>query len=200
MNIVDLLEEMSIRAEKIGDRAALAEMMRTYPEHAADLQDAFVEMAVLEFAPERELTAAERSRYTQHSQELLRSLLSGPAPAAESIASLNNLAKEQGLSKAELAEKLGVSISLLMYLEKRRVQFSTIPKVLIGRIAAVLKVAEEAVATYLNAPPSFAGASYKATERPEEQQAKAFAEVVSEDQMLTDEQRSQLLALTDGEK
>ena len=116
--------------------------------------------------------------------------------SAVSLQSLVETAKAKGLSRAKFASALGLSTSLVIYLEKRRLEFATIPKTIVAKIAQILETAEEKVSDYLNQSPDFAGnASFKTETRAEVQPPKSFAEAVREDQQLSAEEKGKLLEL-----
>jgi hypothetical protein len=84
-----------------------------------------------------------------------------------------------------------------MYLEKKRLEYSSIPQAIIKKISDVLETGEEIVSSYLAQTPDMAGeASFKTATRPEEVTLKSFAEAVREDQMLSAEEKKKLLDLT----
>ncbi len=83
-----------------------------------------------------------------------------------------------------------------MYLEKKRLRFSSIPKAIIARLANVLEVSETVIANYLNQLPDLAtNASFKSQTRPEELEQKDFADAVRQDQSLSRAQKAELLKL-----
>jgi hypothetical protein len=113
------------------------------------------------------------------------------------LQSLTDAAKAKGMNRSKFAAALGLSVSLVQYLEKRRLDYASIPKTIVSKVAEVLETGEELVKDYLNQPPGLVtNASFKATERPEDLQPKSFAEAVREDQQLSNEEKRKLLGLT----
>ena len=190
-NLTDVLEEYALAAPTEFDQQILRQMTEKYPQFAAELKDFAAARAVVKYAPEQEISASDEARYRQIGMENLRTILS---ENADSLESLTGAAKAKGLNRSNFADALGLSVSLVQYLEKRRLDFATIPKNVIAKIAEVLETGESLVANYLSqSAVSPANASFKATERPEERQPKSFAEAVREDQQLSAEEKRRLL-------
>ncbi len=191
--LTDVLEEYALAAPHGFDQEILRRMSEKYPQFADDLQDFAATRAVLKYTPEAETSAEDEARYRQIGMENLRSVLSENAASLES---LTDAAKAKGLNRTKFAAALGLSVSLVQYLEKRRLDFATIPKKVIVKVAEVLETGETIVANYLNqSAVSPVNASFKAAERPEELNPKSFAEAVREDQQLSNEEKQYLLEL-----
>ncbi|MBS1796678.1 MAG: hypothetical protein JSS81_22800 [Acidobacteria bacterium] len=196
MNLADVLEGYAMATPEGNNPAVLQKWTTAYPQFAGDLTDFAAARAVLEHSP-AELTEAEETRYRELGLKNLRAALRNAAAESAPLASLTERAKEKGLNKAKLAAAVGVSLSLLMYLEKKRLDFASIPKMLVEKIAGVLDTAEETVSAYLaKGPDALAEASfYKTATRPEEIKPKTFADAVREDQILSTEEKRKLLEM-----
>ncbi len=188
-----VLEEYAVATPNGNDLKVLEEFSGKYPQFIEELTDFAAARAVVKHAPEEELSEEEEKRVQESGLQNLRNILGSLNPKKE-LTSLVETAKAKGLSRSKFAAALGVSISLVVYLEKRRVEFSTIPQKIVGKIAEVLETAEETVASYLNQLPGHSvNVSYKTDTRPEESAPKSFAEAVNEDQSLTAEEKRKLL-------
>ena len=196
-NLQDVLEEYAISEPAENNLATLRQMIEKYPQFAAQLQDFAAARALIKYAPEEELNADEEARHRAIGLNNLRAVLSGKAVhAPTSLESLTDAAKTKGLNRSKFAAALGLSVSLVQYLEKRRLEFASIPRTVIVKVAEVLETGEELVANYLRLPPNLMrNASFKTNERPEEMQPKSFAEAVREDQALSGEEKRKLLDL-----
>lgn len=193
INLTDVLEEYALAAPHGFDQSILRQMSETYPQFAGDLKDFAAARTVVKYAPEAEISTEEEARYRQIGMETLRTVLSENAASLES---LTDAAKAKGLNRSKFAAALGLSVSLVQYLEKRRLDFATIPKNVIAKVAQVLETGEDLVANYLNqSAVSPVNTSFKAAERPEELKPKSFAEAVREDQQLSNEEKRRLLEL-----
>lgn len=194
-NLTDVLEEYALAAGAENAPQVLRQMIERYPQFTEELKDFAAARAVARYAPEPDVSAEDEARYRQMGLQSLRAVLSEDAgPPRAALASLTEAAKAKGMSRSKFAAALGLSVSLVQYLEKRRLEFSSIPKAVISKIAGVLETGEELVANYLNQPPvGAANASFKASERPEELKPKKFAEAVGEDQTLSGQQKQKLL-------
>jgi transcriptional regulator with XRE-family HTH domain len=196
-NLVDVLEEYAIAAPEKNDQQVLRSMIEKYPHFDTELEDFAAARAVVRYAPEPEFSAVEEARYQEIGLNNLHTVLSEKAAQQPALQSLTDAAKVKGLNRSKFAAALGLSVSLVQYLEKRRLDFASIPKAVVAKVAEVLQTGEDAIAGYLNQPPNFApGASYKTNARPEEMQPKSFAEAVREDQQLSAEEKRKLINLT----
>lgn len=191
ISLTDVLEGYAAATPAGNDNRILREWIANYPAFAAELADFAAARAIVRHLPEEDLSADEELRLRELAARRLRG-----APARNSIDSLTRLAEAKGLNKPKFAAALGLSTSLLMYLEKRRLEFATIPKAIIGRISGILGTGEESVAAFLaRGPEPVPQASYKAALMPEEATARSFSDAVRGDQILTPEQKKELLSL-----
>lgn len=194
IKLQEVLEEYALAAGTDNDQQILRQMTEKYPQFADDLHDFAAARAVIKYAPEPKISAEEESRYRAIGLQNLRTILSESAGVQTALQSLTDAAKAKGMNRSKFAAAIGLSVSLVQYLEKRRLEFASIPKTIIAKVAEVLETGEELVAGYLNQSPiRTAGASFKAATRPEELQPKSFAEAVREDQTLSAEEKSKLL-------
>lgn len=195
MNLEEVLEEYAAATPAGNDLKVLQVFSGKYPQFADDLADFAAARAVVKHAPEEELTEAEEAKLQESGLNNLRFALNS-LNSANTLTSLVETAKTKGLNRAKLAAAIGLSTSLVIYLEKRRLDFATIPKQIITKIAQVLETGEETISVYLKQSPSFAeNTSYKTESRPENQPPKNFAEAVREDQQLSAEDKRKLLEL-----
>jgi transcriptional regulator with XRE-family HTH domain len=193
--LTEILEGYAFETPAGNDQKILQKWMERYPFFAEDLMDFAAARAVAKFSPEPEISAEEEARYREKALRNLRAFL-GKSTHQSALESLTDKAKEKGMNRAKFAAALGLSVSLVQYLEKRRLDFASIPKAVIKKIADALETSEELVAGYLNRPPvSAVNASFKAQERPEEMKPKSFADAVREDQTLSSEEKQKLLEL-----
>lgn len=194
-----VLEEYLTLTPNGNDLKILQEFSNEHPQFAKELEDFAAARAVAKHAPEEELSAEEEEQIQESGLANLRSVLSSLKAVSSSSSILQSLvetAKSKGLKRAQFASALGLSTSLVIYLEKRRLDFATIPTKIVTKIAEVLEITEEAVSNYLNQTPDFSvNASYKTETRAEELPPKSFAAAVGEDQQLTAAEKRKLLEL-----
>lgn len=188
----DVLEGYALETQAGDDLEVLQRWMTENPEFAEDLMDFAAARSQMRHI-DADISAEEEARYAQFGKATLERVLSGTVELV--LESLTSLAQEKGLRKSEFAAKLGLSVSLTMYLEKRRLQFATIPDAIVKRISDVLEITERSVSSYLRLPATAGEASFKAATRPGEVTQKSFAEAVSEDQSLPPAEKQKLLEL-----
>ncbi len=194
MNLADVLDSYAIATVAGNDQKILHEWMEKYPQYAAAIMDFAAARAFVRYAPDVELSAGEETRYQVIGLQNLRSVLSENAASQAALQSLTEAAKAKGLNKKTFAAAVGLSVSLVQYLEKRRLDFASIPQAVISKVAQILETGEETISAYLNQPPDYAAqTSFKTNTRAEEMLPKNFAEAVSEDQTLTPEEKRRWL-------
>lgn len=195
LTLAEVLEEYAIAASENQDQDKLRLIMEKYPQFSEELMDFAAARAQIKYSAEPEISAEEEKRYQEIGLKNLNFFLR-EAESSPILESLTNAAKMRGLSKSKLASAIGVSLSLVMYLEKKRLHFASIPKDIIARLAKALEISESVVSNYLNQSADLAtNASFKSQTRPEEVEQKDFAEAVRQDQSLSQEQKSKLLKL-----
>ena len=199
-NLDEILEEYAAATPAGNDLKVLQVVAEKHPQHADDLTDFAAARAVAKHAPEEELSAEEEQRFAEAGLNNLRMVLGalGESRATpNALDSLVDAAKAKGLNRKGFAAALGLSTSLVMYLEKRRLDFASIPKTTVEKVARVLDIGEELVSSYLNQPPDLAtNMSFKTNARAEDLPPKNFSDAVREDQQLSAEEKRKLLELS----
>jgi transcriptional regulator with XRE-family HTH domain len=189
--LMEVLEGYAAATPNGNDQEILHRWMEDHPQFAGDLMDFAAARAYVRTVDDGPL--ADEDHYDEIGSNVLKEVLIRRDVTVPE--SLTAAAEGKGWRKPEFAQRLGLSLSLLMYLEKRRLLFSTIPKSLIGRIAELLETSEQVIAAYLAQPPSLAGeASFKTRTRPDEVRQREFADAVREDQTLSASDRQRLLS------
>lgn len=200
INLDEILEEYAAATPAGNDLKVLQEVAEKHPQHADDLTDFAAARAVVKHAPEEELSDEEEERFSEAGLKNMRMVLgalSDPRATADALQSLVDAAKAKGLNRKGFAAALGLSTSLVMYLEKRRLDFTSIPKTIVAKIAKVLETGEELVSSYLTQPSDLAtNMSFKTNTRAEDLPQKNFSDAVREDQQLSAEEKRKLLELS----
>lgn len=163
-----------------GRRPRIQEYVRRYPQYASELLDYALyfhtvgfdnppleEPGELKLSPE---SAAALARIRERSA----AYAPNAAPAAPAVAPIESLFK-QGLAvqlgPPQLAAAVGLTMDVLAKIEARAITVASIPPTLVRRLATALKLAPEAIATYLSpAQPGQAGGFYYADQAPTQQQ------------------------------
>lgn len=199
VNLEEVLEEYASETPGGNDLKILRSLTDKYPQHSDDLADFAAARAVARHAPEEELSAEEEERFAEAGIKHLRMVLSSLNAVGDGQSTLESLveaAKAKGLNRSKFAAALGLSTSLVMYLEKRRLDFSSIPQTIVAKIAHVLETGEEMISAYLNQSQDYAAnTSFKTETRAESLPQKSFAEAVREDQTLSAAEKRNLLSI-----
>jgi hypothetical protein len=116
------------------------------------------------------------------------------APATAPIRSLLDEATARGLSLQQFRDAVGLGRGVLMKLDRRLIQFGSIPRAAIENIAAAIQRDVATVASYLQQGPTLAAtASYRSEQAPELAAQEDFATAVQTDPSMTAEQRARWL-------
>ena len=199
-NLDEILEEYAAATPAGNDLKVLSEVSDKYPQHADALTDFAAARAVARHAPEEELSKEEEDRFAESGLKNMRMVLGAlneSGATANALDSLVDAAKAKGLNRKGFAAAIGLSTSLVTYLEKRRLDSASIPKTIVEKVARVLDMGEELISLYLNQPPDLAiNTSFKTNTRAEDLPPKNFSDAVREDQQLSADEKRKLLELT----
>jgi hypothetical protein len=121
----------------------------------------------------------------------------GEAATALEIESILSSAKKLGLEAPGLADATGLSVVLVMKLDRRLIDFGSIPEKILDVLASALHTATAVVTKYLQQPPVLAmGARFRANENPKVSEPQNFFDAVRSDRSISEERRGALLALS----
>lgn len=116
------------------------------------------------------------------------------ANSASTISSLNDAARACGKKPRELAQAIGIGISLFAKLNRRLIQAATVPESLAKRLSAELNVTLADLRAYFAQAPTLAeGAAYRSESVPEAVAAQDFAEAIRTCTDMSPEQKQQWL-------
>jgi hypothetical protein len=169
---------------------------KRYPHYARELATFTADWSMMTWLPAAGGELADEAALVQRGMQTVQQLLDERLPAASSIATLVGEGQARGLAVGDLAAKAGLSIPLVLKLDRRLIRFATIPAQLVDDLARAVGRDVAAVATYLQGGPQLArGASYHARQTPAISEPESFSDAVQGDLTLTAEQRQRLLAL-----
>ena len=110
------------------------------------------------------------------------------------LASLNDAARACGKKPREVAQAVGIGMSLFAKLNRRLIQAITVPESLAQRLSAEMNVTLADLRAYFALPPSLAeGAAYRSESVPEAMAAQDFAEAVRNCTDMSEAQKQQWL-------
>jgi hypothetical protein len=104
--------------------------------------------------------------------------------------------KARGLTNFQLADAAELSIALITKLDRRLIDFLTIPGQVIQDLARILQRSAESVSQYLQGPPLIPlRAQFKAEQAPRVTEVEDFFEAVRRDKSIREDRRQRLLAM-----
>jgi hypothetical protein len=181
---------------------ALTAWVRRYPQYERELTEFTVDWSLLRHLPPATGTASVvEATLVARGMETLRPLLGAVAQeqatsdGAEPLASLVGEAQRRGLPVSALAQRAGLSVPLVLKLDRRLIRAATLPAQVVQSVAAAIGRDLATVSSYLQGAPRLAqNASYHAGQAPTLAGQEDFADAVRGDLTLTEEQRNHLLA------
>lgn len=179
--------------------AALAVWTQRYPQYERELAEFTAQWSLMHWLPATPVAATAEGSLVQQGMQSIKGILAHAVAARPEEEPLNSLLEEgrsRGLAVGTLAERVGLSIPLLLKLDRRLIRATTIPPQVVDGLARAVGRQTAIVATYLQGSPRLAqGASYHASEAPALVGQEDFGDAVRSDLTLSADQRSQLLAL-----
>jgi hypothetical protein len=125
-----------------------------------------------------------------------------PVDVERPIAGLLREGKRLGITADDLAERVGVSDSILRKLDRRLINPASIPTRISQDLGLALNCGVAQITSYVQLPPTFApGAQHRASQAPALPTVQEdFFDAVRHDRTLTEERRAQLLSLAGSQK
>lgn len=207
----EVLEDY-VMADGAPSRESLAEWVRAYPEYEQELTALTARWALVTHLPDvHEQSDVDEATLIIRGMSVVQSVLlnarQAKAPETADVASQSQPstpiasfvadAARAGLTADALADRTGLSVSLVAKLDRRVVRADTIPRVVSERLAEAIRRDVRAVLNYSNLDAGFALAAEHRASQPPTLPAKLedFFDAVCNDPELTDEQRAALLQL-----
>jgi hypothetical protein len=168
---------------------------RRYPRYERELADFTAAWSLMRWLPPSTTAEVDEAALVQRGMSTVRAMLRERADRQTAIVSLLEAGKERGLATGALAARAGLSVPLVLKLDRRLIRVATVPARVIEGLAAAIGRDAASVAAYLQGAPRLAaGASYHAGATPTLAGQEDFADAVRGDLTLSDEQRARLLA------
>ena len=182
-DLEDLLDAY-VAEEGTPSHVGLSRWTHRYPHYAAELTDFTASWSV-----SAELTRAtlvdQEERLVQKGMQALQTILRREAGthAQAPVASLLEEGRARGISVQSLAEHAGISVPLVLKLDRRLIDIKSIPAEVVEKVAQALGREMGAIMAYLQRAPRFsAGVSYRADEAPSlSSQRETFFDAVRND-------------------
>ena len=154
--------------------STLLEWIGRYPEYEQQLTDFTVSWSLMTSLPPTQSTEErDEGILVARAIEIARSRLqrgrreTEPTPEP-SLGGLLAVGRQQGLSIAQIAEICQLSMTIVRKLDLRLIDYKSIPRDLIGRLAGAIGRSEEAIKEYLQLPMILpAGAEYRSQAPPQ---------------------------------
>ncbi|MFL5733042.1 MAG: hypothetical protein ACJ78Q_07545 [Chloroflexia bacterium] len=183
------------------NREILARWVRLYPQYERELTELTANWTVIapgapppigDIAEHRQAAA----RHMNMAQAILDRSVAQSQAAPAPLKGLVAAGQARGLSRKQLAATLGLSIALVEKLDRRLIDYATIPAAIVESISRTLATGKDAVERYLQGPSLLPqAASYKAGKAPTVPPPQSFAEAVESDRTLPEERKRALLGM-----
>lgn len=181
------------------DPQELAKWMREYPQYACELMDFAAARSLSERLSSAGGPEEDEEALVARGLAVLDEILGAPAAQRTQSGPLNDLvaaARERGMTVADLADAIGLSVPLVAKLQRRLLRLASIPHQLVEDLARILRYSSEAVANYLGQSPSLAaGAHYRSDRAPTLNEQQDFLDAVRSDPSITPENRGRWISL-----
>ncbi len=168
-----------VESGDIPDAEALERIVARHPRHAAELTDFAVEWALQELLPERASSGEGRSAVPAAMRRFRTRLAELDGEPQTAPAAADAFADRSAAELAQVASALGLDKTLVAKLRDRKIVAETVPAELRQGLAAELGVSPAVIMAHLALPAAMhAGASFKATAKPEVGAKETFVEAV----------------------
>tara|TARA_R110002072_G_scaffold265241_1_gene424140 strand:+ start:4378 stop:5037 length:660 start_codon:yes stop_codon:yes gene_type:complete len=206
LDLYDVLSEYASQPEE-PSHAELVQWIKRYPQFRQELTELTLAWTLQdELPPAENAEEVDTETLVLWGMSVVEDILHQQGTAAQvrvatspdsGVESLLAAADKVGLNLPGLADRCNLSISIMVKLNRRLIEISSIPAELVQQIANALRLTSANVNAYFQRPTASAsGAYYRASSRPVLSSAKAnFFEVVRADLGLSDTQRVHWLAL-----
>lgn len=201
--LLDEILDAYVAAAQIPNREVLREWIKKYPQYERELTDftvAWIQMEETSTAnhgkPDIDHLVLKAMSTVQNLYNDIESKKTSSQINNNSIEKLVAEGEAQGFSQDQFAAQLKLSVGLLWKLDRRLIQYSSIPVELIENIADTLRQGLQIVAEYFQMPPTLAtNARYKAKQQPQVSEPTNFFDEVRSDSELSNENRAYWLEL-----
>ncbi len=191
-DLQSVLDEM-FAAEKNFSYSVVRMWQERYPQFAREIAQAVADWREFEFFALEdegeelpELSATAKSAMEKALTQFNR------GEAAETITDLREIAAKKGVAREGLPQMLGVSETLMRKIERRNLK--EIPQWLEKKLAEIFRLPAESWQAFFDLPSVLPNAArYKSKNVPQTQPKQSFAEAVSKDPELTDDEKRKLL-------
>lgn len=190
-----------VAAEETPGPTVLDRWVREYPQFERELVDFMASWTLMNTAAssaaaheaEAEEAVKDDDPLVLRGMSIVQNLLHEEVRREEKAARLDSLraaAKAASISLKDVARAAHMGDAVMRKLDRRLIRYASIPKQALGAIADALRCPVEAVALYLQQPPTFAaGAHYRADHPPQLAEPEDFIVAVQRDPTMTPEDR-----------
>lgn len=186
------LEEFARYALEDDSPEAVSIFMKKYPEYSDDIVEYAVALLINKHsADEPFLNSEERVQFLKKATEIFQSKKQSPMPA---LTSLLKRITEIGLNTDQFKAKTGLTQFILLNLDQKLVDVSSIPSKILDSISQTLSIPGEVLNSYLAGKASPGQAmNYKAYTAPSSSDRISFEEVLRQDSSISEQERLKLM-------
>lgn len=183
------------------NKDTLKTWVEQYPQFEKELTDLTVSWTLTRWLPESpDVESLDENKIVLYGMSALQNILHQTGEQSDSKeVPLQGIIAEGtalGFTIGALAEQTDLSVAIISKLDRRLLHYSSLPVVVVEKLAKVLHQSFAVIATYLQLNPRPAhGARYRANQSPTLQNLEDFFEAVRNDQLMSEVQRQRWLDL-----
>ena len=165
--------------------------MKKYPEYAEDILEYAVALVMNKHSSDEPfLNPEERSQFLSRATQIFRQVTRSKTQA---LKSLSQRVEEVGLGFDQFKEKTGISRFILLNLDQKVVEVSSIPSKVLKSIEEILTIPQDVLNNYLSGVTPTQGMNYKASAAPISTNKTSFEEILRQDSSLSEQDRLKLM-------
>lgn len=172
-------------------RRPLKAWLRENPDFEDELVTWATTEPVLRVAEKHAVYAISEERVQELGQEVLKARRAQFLGAVPAIRDLLQLARDRGIGVRALAKQVGIGVTFVAKIQDRLLVPTSIPSLLLERMAEALGITAKQIRAYLEMPPQLAtGAMFKASGVPTVGKQQDFAEALQDCLDMTTEDKA----------
>ena len=186
-----VLEEFASHLLEADSPETVSLFMKKYPEYAEDILEYAVALVMNKHSSDEPfLNPEERSQFLTRATQIFRQVAGSKT---QTFNSLSQRISDVGLSFDQFKEKTGISRFILLNLDQKVVEVSSIPSKILKSIEEILSIPQDVLNNYLSGGTPAQAMNYKASVAPIATNRTSFEEILRQDSSLSEQDRLKLM-------